>query len=390
MKINLVLLIAVVFISALSVSSQKNQTKWEGTIENKNGVIIVNNIGGPIYEGAIFNLEEEMSIGEEEGPEEYLFSRITDFDVDEEGNIYIIDGASAQIRIFGSDGKYLKSIGKKGQGPGEFQMPIFVQIAPQDKLVVFDYMVGKLIYFSLDGRYQRQKMATWSRYSIQPIKLDSHGNLIGIEVMAPAPIDGKLLNKYDSDLKPIMEIFKEEQDIEHKNKNNKEFDIEKPMLCCAVSLKDNIYWGYPEKYEIKNIDHNGNLIRIIQKKFKNLAISAKDKEKYASRFSDIIKMGGKLVFPDKLPAFKDISIDNHERLYIKTYEQVEGKEDVFYFDVFDGEGKYLAKITPNANLNRHSVWKKGQLYTIESDEKGYEKVVRYKIHWNIREISSTH
>jgi len=356
MKIKLVLLIAIVFILASSGSSQKNEIKWEGTVENKNGVIIVNNFGGPIYKGTIFNLEEEMSIGKEEGAEEYLFSSINDFDVDEEGNIYIIDGASAQIRIFDSDGKYAKAVGSKGQGPGEFQMPIFVQITPQNELVVFDYLVRKLIYFSLDGKYQRQKMSTWSKYSIQPIKFDSHGNLIGIEVMAPAPVGGKLLRKYDSDLKPILDTFKEEQDIEHKN--NKEFDIEKPLLCCAVSSKNNIYWGYPEKYEIKIIDQKGNLIRIIQKKHKNLAISAKDKEKYENRYSDIIKMGGKLVFPDKLPAFKDISIDEQERLFVKTYEHVQGKEDIYYFDVFDPEGKYMAKITPNANLNRRSVWKK--------------------------------
>ena len=379
MKIKQVLLISIVLISALFISSQEGQTKWKGTIEDINGVIIVNNIGDPIYEKASINIEKEIAIGAEAGTEEYLFSRINDFDVDENGNIYIIDGASAQIRVFNSDGKYSKAIGRKGQGPGEFQMPVFVQITAQNEVAVFDYMPRKMIFFSLDGRYLRQIVSTWSKYSIQPIKLDSHGDLIGIEVMAPAPIGGKLLNKYDPDLKPIIEIFKEEPDIE--NQKNKEFDIEKPLLCCAVSSRDNVYWAYPEKYEIKIIDHAGKLTRIIQKKHKNLAFLTKDREKYERQYSDVIKMGARLVFPDKLPAFKDMSIDEQERLYIKTYEREEGKEGIFYFDVFDAEGKYLAKVAPNANLNRNSIWKKGKLYTIEYDEKGYEKIVRYKCSW---------
>ena len=46
-----------------------------------------------------------------------------DVAVDKAGNIYILDSGNARIQKFGPDGKYLATIGRKGQGPGEFILP---------------------------------------------------------------------------------------------------------------------------------------------------------------------------------------------------------------------------------------------------------------------------
>ena len=42
---------------------------------------------------------------------------------DKDGNIYILDTGNTRIQKFGPDGEYLATIGRKGQGPGEFIMP---------------------------------------------------------------------------------------------------------------------------------------------------------------------------------------------------------------------------------------------------------------------------
>ena len=74
-----------------------------------------------MYGEDVFSLEEELSIGEAEGEEEYMFSRINDIDVDDEGNVYVAEGAFAHIRVFDENGEYLRVMGRKGQGPGEMQ-----------------------------------------------------------------------------------------------------------------------------------------------------------------------------------------------------------------------------------------------------------------------------
>lgn len=370
-------IILIYLLYLFSVSCQKQQSRWKGTIERKNGITVVKNPKEPIYKKDVFNLEEEVSIGRAEGEEEYILSRINGIDVDNEGNIYIIDDASAHIRVFDKNGEYLRTIGRKGQGPGEMQKPIFVHITSQDEVIVHDYFIERLIFFSLDGKYLRQKSTARTRYSVFPIELDSHGNLIGIEVMAPPPIGGKELKKYDSNLNTLIVIAKEEQGIRG------EFDIAKPSFYCDVSPNDNIVWGDSKKYELQILNPEGELIKKIQKKYDPLKITAKDKELYKKRYSEVIKRGGKLNFPDHFPAFRDISVDDKERIFIKTYDRVESKEDFFYFDVFDSEGKYIAKVLIEVNLNRNSIWKRNKLYTIETDDKGFQVVNRYKVIWNL-------
>ena len=104
------------------ISCQNRELKWAGKFENQNGVTIVENYGRPIYDEKIFSLTEEMSLGNGAESED-LFSSIYDFDIDSEGNFYVLDRRAAYIRIFDSEGRFQRSFGKKGQGPGEFQAP---------------------------------------------------------------------------------------------------------------------------------------------------------------------------------------------------------------------------------------------------------------------------
>ena len=76
-------------------------------------------------------------------------------------------------------------------------------------------------------------------------------------------------------------------------------------------------------------------------------------------------------------SLKNIEIKNSNRIFVQTWEKPDTGEE-YSFDVFDSEGKYLAKIPLNF---RPSVMKKGKIYTIEEDEEGYQVVKRYKITW---------
>ena len=84
--------------------------------------------------------------------------------------------------------------------------------------------------------------------------------------------------------------------------------------------------------------------------------------------------------PRHHPAFRFFTADDEGRLYVGTREKPENAEGYVY-DIFDVEGKYLAKV---AFPFRPQVWKKGKVYTIEEDEEGFQMVRRYKVTWNIK------
>ena len=134
-------------LSIILIFCGKQKSGWKGTIEEENGVTIVKNPKEPMYGEDVFSLKEELYLGEAKGRKEYMFSQIRNIDVDNEENIYVLDSKEFHIKVFDKDGKYLISIGRPGQGPGEFELPTQIQITSQKEIMVFDLPVSSLSFF---------------------------------------------------------------------------------------------------------------------------------------------------------------------------------------------------------------------------------------------------
>jgi hypothetical protein len=61
-----------------------------------------------------------LEIGVEEGEEPYMLSRVFDAVRLPDNRILVGNSSTGEIRVFDSQGKFLKSVGRKGSGPGEF------------------------------------------------------------------------------------------------------------------------------------------------------------------------------------------------------------------------------------------------------------------------------
>jgi hypothetical protein len=66
-------------------------------------------------------------------------------DVDGRGNIYVADRAA--IRVFGPNGRLVRSIGRRGPGPGEFEYLGSVAVTAGDSLYAFDSATGRATVF---------------------------------------------------------------------------------------------------------------------------------------------------------------------------------------------------------------------------------------------------
>jgi len=128
-------------------------------IKTENGVTVIYNPKNPTPPPGTptkLILKEDLTIGEKEGREEYMFSRMESLDVDEEGNIYVLDSKESHVKVFDRDGKYIRTFGRKGQGPGEMQRALNIAITPQKEIMVNDWRSRRLLYFTLDGKFLRE------------------------------------------------------------------------------------------------------------------------------------------------------------------------------------------------------------------------------------------
>jgi len=58
--------------------------------------------------------------------------------LDSQGNLYILDTGNHRVQKFGPDGRYLASLGRQGQGPGDFSYPDSIDIDGEDMVWVSD------------------------------------------------------------------------------------------------------------------------------------------------------------------------------------------------------------------------------------------------------------
>jgi len=67
-----------------------------------------------------------------------MFGEIGDVAQDRNGRIFVLDKENTVVRVFSSEGRYLFSIGGKGEGPGEFVYPEWLELDNHDTLYVTD------------------------------------------------------------------------------------------------------------------------------------------------------------------------------------------------------------------------------------------------------------
>ena len=148
-KLGLVLVFLSCLIFIAGFGEQK--TEWKGTIVEEDGIKVIINPNEPLYGEITFDLEEDLSIGNEED-ENYMFYRGVSIEVDSEENIFVLDRGNFRIQKFDRNGKYLQSIGRQGQGPGEFERPSTLYLDSDDNLYVEDS--GKVHIFNKGGEFK--------------------------------------------------------------------------------------------------------------------------------------------------------------------------------------------------------------------------------------------
>jgi hypothetical protein len=66
-------------------------------------------------------------IGSVEGAEEYTFGDITAVAEDAQRRIWVADRIGSTVRVYGADGRFLRRVGREGDGPGEYRWPVDVR-----------------------------------------------------------------------------------------------------------------------------------------------------------------------------------------------------------------------------------------------------------------------
>ena len=87
----------------------------------------------------------EVTLEAASEPDLYLTS-VYDLDADSRGRVFLVDWPAGGITVLTPDLEYLQTVGREGEGPGEF-VTKEVQILPGDTLLVYDSSLGRITLF---------------------------------------------------------------------------------------------------------------------------------------------------------------------------------------------------------------------------------------------------
>lgn len=108
-------------------------------------------LGDWTLDAASLTLTEEMKTS---GTENYFFGDIGDLAVTSDGRLIVTDTDAQHLKVLRSDGTLIDSVGRAGQGPGEFQSVGSVQVGPSDSLYVGDSQANRLSVFAPGSPYE--------------------------------------------------------------------------------------------------------------------------------------------------------------------------------------------------------------------------------------------
>lgn len=148
-------------------------------VETVDGVRVVHNEKGGLWgQAPEVALDLVRKIGDVETEDEHVaFNYPNDVAVDKDGIIYVLDAGNTRIQKFGPDGRYLATIGRKGQGPGEFIMPDGLDIDKDGNLVVGDTAQSRLHIIIGGGRDARAVILKDER--VYGLRCLSDGGFVG-------------------------------------------------------------------------------------------------------------------------------------------------------------------------------------------------------------------
>lgn len=149
MKLTSILTAFAFILTVPLVSAQK--------VETVDGVRVVHNVqGGKWGKRPEVSLEKVRTLGDVDTLDENLaFYMPSAIVPDKAGNLYVVDTGNHRIQKFDQDGRYLATIGRQGQGPGEFYYPAWLDIDDAGNLYVSDPQNSRIQILNPDGTEKR-------------------------------------------------------------------------------------------------------------------------------------------------------------------------------------------------------------------------------------------
>jgi len=304
----------------------------------------------------------------------FVMGRIRDIKTDSDNNLYVLDISNQTILKFNSNGKFVKSIGRKGKGPGEFLRCNHFTITPDNNIITLDNRNKKISFFDSDGKYYKSVAITDYFWDINSVT----DKLLLFKSSKSTPkghnyyisyIDKNSNNFITLDSLMVNDIIREPE-----IGFSFSAPFSKGLFICNLK-NDNFILATSSNFHIKHFDDQFNIKREFSFDTAKPKLTNKDKEFYFSAFGDtpyLDKIKKIVNFPDYKPFFEYVISDQKGNLLFKSYSD----DNLFY--IFNRNLDFVCKTNLPENLfSGKTLITQDGIIIVSRDDEGLPCIKKY-------------
>jgi hypothetical protein len=326
-------------------------------VVNKDGVPHVMNPAKPA-DSATIDMEEIWRIGGYD--DEEIFGVITDVVQDAEGNFYLLDSQLSEVKVYSPDGEYLRTIGREGEGPGEFRAAFNLFKVPGGDIGVLQTFPSKVVTLTPNGD-------PGGEYALPDVEgegfrvlfaAQNAGDKLALVYGLNQPSESgftqqSVLSIVDAKAQKETKLHSQSSTMEAATAliAEKEWDSFRNGRWAAAP--DGHIYAAPtfQAYEINVWNGDGKLERVIEREYPDHMRSEEEKERLLEIYKGFTRRipipNIKYEIEDKYNPIGTMTVRDDGSLWVQTSRGRFGLDDgvVGMWDVFDRDGQFVKQVT---------------------------------------------
>ena len=150
--------------------------RWQTVTDTIGDTTVVRTVGAS-DQAALAQLVNEITIGEFDGPDEYQFANVVSILPAPHGGVYVWDETTTQLRQYDSAGTYVRDVGRKGGGPGEYEYLNGLGVLPDGRILTWDARLVRINVYDTTGTPITSWRATTRLLMDNGLSVDTAGNV---------------------------------------------------------------------------------------------------------------------------------------------------------------------------------------------------------------------
>jgi hypothetical protein len=357
------------FVLALTAACRGGeQGTTTSTFTDSAGVSIVTSTGSVWGERGIHvDSSPVLRIGAEQ-PGPFQFSFVSTALLLEGGGVAVVELSANEVRLFDADGRHLRSAGRRGRGPGEFQVISGLFRRSGDSLAAYDQIERRVTILPLasgEPRVVRSLAVPGTRGSFNAFGVFGDGRLVlynpgggfrpdlepGLQWVTTEVV---VLDPADGGARKIAQLPSRQQFV-LPGGDTKVLAPAHDAIRAVTA--DGFYWGTSDRYEIRFYDTEGNLRSILRRPVEpRPVVPAMIEEWVAANLEERRRDEGEAAVPryrriyeeasfgERVPLFDRAFVDGEARLWVGSSEWPEQRAAPRRWSIFAPNGTWLGDV----------------------------------------------